>query len=145
MLTLLAALLTQAAPPTTCWMAIEALRSSFPELASQKNAYSWRTNRVEFECNDQAIAKVTVHKSPSGSVSDVRTAAASLGARMTSDTTTAVRAALDRCMSQASLSSGSAQSNSARAVIECRIDATTLTLSVATRPSDRETSLQPRA
>lgn len=126
-------------------MAIEALRSSFPELASQQNAYSWRTNRVEFECDDQAITRVTVHKSATGSASDVRTAAASIGARMTRDTTTAVRAALDRCMSQATRSSGTAETNSARALIECRFDATSLTLSVSTRPSDRNSAAQPKA
>jgi hypothetical protein len=126
-------------------MAIESLRSSFPELAPQQNAYSWRTNRVEFECDDQAISRVTVQKSETGSASDVRTAAATIGARMTRDTTTAVRAALDRCMSQATRSNGTADTNSSRALIECRIDATSLTLSVSTRPFDREPAAQPKA
>ncbi len=144
-LTVLIALVSPAAAQPSCWLAIEDLRRAFPELVSQQETFSWRGNAVTFECDGHAITRASVSKSATGSMVDVRSAAASVGARITRDTTTAVRSALDRCMSQATREAGAAQTTSARAAIDCRIDADSVTLSVATRQAESIDQNQPKS
>lgn len=105
-----------------CWPAIEAISSSLPELVGSDARQSWRGLPVELECRGRDVGKITVSwRAGAGSLSDARSAIAALGSHLTADTATAVRGALDRCVTAAGRSPGVQRATSSRSMVTCRV------------------------
>ena len=109
-------------PP--CWPAIDAMATALPELVPGVDArLGWRGLPVEIACRGRDIAAITVRWSAAapGTLSDARSAIAALGARLTADSATAVRGAVDRCVASAGHETGPQRATTSRSILACSV------------------------
>ena len=134
----LSAGVTAARDEPPCWPAIDTAATNLPELVQQDGHHTWRGLPVEFECRGREIGSVTVRWSvkAAGSLADARSAVSALGSRLTADTATAVRAALDRCIAGAGKGNGTSRASSSRSVVGCVFGPEAATFTVQRREAD---------
>lgn len=105
-----------------CLTTLQELTSHLPELIKTEAGLSWRRLPVTPQCTAEGtINGVAIEwRDELGLVSDARSAAAALGARINGDTPTLVRSAFDRCVAKASAAPGeSFEFSAGRTSVSC--------------------------